>query len=197
MPADYTINLAKDITSSPQKRSRFYNGMLSYLVACAGALVCVAYFSSINTMKYLKTRQEGLQQLKTTAAITGIPESAFGNPDAMYAGLEQQAIQVASLKKALEQRAQLLPVIRNLLLDLPEGVSLQSLSANRDKMSFGLVMPPPSEEAGDPVKQLRVAWEQSEELMARVASIRPVTGERRRVGSESVFYVQFECVFKQ
>lgn len=194
MAADYTINLAKDITSSPEKRIRFYHGMLIYLVFCALALVCVSYLSSINTMKFMKNRQERNQLLQTTAAVAGIPASAFENPDSTYAHLETQAIQIALLQKALGQRVQLLSVIHNLFSDLPEGVSVQSLSANKTKMSFGLVMPPPSEEGGDPVKQLRSGWEKNEVLMKRVSSIRPVTGERRRMGEVSVFYVQFECV---
>ena len=88
-------------------------------------------------------------------------------------------------------------MIHNLFLDLPENVALLNLAGNKTKLEFGLVMPAPSEKAGDPVKDLREAWEGNEELMRRVISIRPTTGERRTIGEESMFFVQFECVLKK
>jgi hypothetical protein len=197
MAADYRINLAKDLTSTVEERTRFYNGMLIYLVICSAFLVYTAYFASINVQKYLKNRHEHLQLLRTASAVSGIELAAFRNPDKIYTDLETHALQITALKKALSQRVQLVPVIHNLFVDLPEGVSLQSLSANKSKMSFGLVMPPPSEEAGDPVQQLRAAWEKNEELMKRVSTIRPVTGERQTMGSRSVFFVQFECILEK
>ena len=197
MAADFRINLAKDITSSEEGRTRFYNGMLIYLVLCSAVLVFVAFFTSTNIQTFLKNRDERAMLLRRVAMQEGFDISAFKNPDKIYDELEAHAANIAALKKVLSQRVQLLPVIHNLFVDLPEGVVLQSLSANKSEMAFGLVMPPPAEQSRDPVQQLRAAWEKNEELMKRVATIRPVTGERRTMGSKSVFYVQFECILKK
>ena len=40
---DYRINLAKTLTSTPEQRRKFYNGMIIYLSVCAAGLVYVAY----------------------------------------------------------------------------------------------------------------------------------------------------------
>jgi len=198
MPADYTINLAKDLTSTQEERTRFYHSMLVYLVGCSAALVFVAYWGSLNVQQFLRNRQERLQLLQTVSATTDIPSTAFRDPKPFYDNLENHAGRISDLRRALEQRVQLLPVIHNLFVDMPKGISLQSLSANKEMLAFGLVMPPSSEQAGgDPVKIMRSAWEKNEELMKRVATIRPVTGERRNMGGKSVFYVQFECVLKK
>ena len=197
MPADYTINLAKDLTSTQEERTRFYHSMLVYLVCCSAALVFVAYLASVNTQQFLRNRQERLQLLRTVAATSDIQDAAFRDPKQLYDNLENHAEQISDLRRALEQRVQLLPVIHNLFVDMPKGISLQSLSANKEMLAFGLVMPPSSEEAGDPVKVMRDAWEKNGELMRRVATIRPVTGERRNMGGKSVFYVQFECILKK
>ncbi|MDH3981996.1 MAG: hypothetical protein OES84_03750 [Kiritimatiellaceae bacterium] len=195
MATNFKINLAKDLTSSPEQRAHFYNGMLIYLALSTVALVFVAYLSSVNIRRYLENKQERRQLLQTAAAMYGLDALAFKDPQTTYAGLEAYSRRIASLKQALTQRVQLLPIIHNLFVELPEGIALQSLSADRSKLLFGLVMPAPSEEAGDPVRELRTAWEENEELMTRVATIRPTTGERRTMGAESMFFVQFECVF--
>ncbi|MDF7808431.1 hypothetical protein P4E94_13335 [Pontiellaceae bacterium B12219] len=197
MPADYRINLAKDLTSSVEERTRFYNRMLLYQVGCAALLVLVAYFSSVNLNSFLRNRLEAHQLLVTAAVVSDLDLETFKNPDTIYKELDVHSREIASLRQVLESRVQLLPVIHNLFLNLPADVSLQMLSANRYKLSFGLVMPPLSEHAGDPVRDLREAWEKNEELMMRVSSIRPLTGERRTIGNTSVFYVQFECLLKK
>lgn len=197
MAVDYRINLAKNLTSSPEARARFYNGMLVYLVTCSALLVVVAYLSSVSLKHYMQNNQERLQLIRTATLVSGLDATAFNRPEETYAELEIYSHRMASLKTVLGQRVQLLPVMHNLFLELPDGVALQSLSADKSKLVFGLVMPPPSEEAGDPVRDLRAAWEKNEELMKRVSSIRPLTGERRTMGSKSVFYVQFECVLNK
>ena len=196
MAVDFRINLARDLVRSVEERKRFYHGMLLYLCACAVLLVAVAYLSSVNLLQYLKNRQERRSLLATTEAVSGLGAPAFKNPERIHARVEEASLGIAALKGVLQRRVQLLPVVHNLFVDLPEGVALQSLSAGKDKMVFGLVMPPASAEAGDPGRQLRTGWEKNAELMERVASIRPVTGERRTMGDTSVFYVQFECVLK-
>ncbi len=197
MAADYKINLAKDLTSSIEGRVKFYNGMLIYLAICAALLVCVAYLASVNIKTFLDNSREQRQLLATSMAVAGLEADTFKNPSGTYAELESYSRRIASLKRSLGQRVQLLPVIHNLFLDLPENVALLNLAGNKTKLEFGLVMPAPSEQAGDPVKDLREAWESNEELMRRVISIRPTTGERRTIGEESMFFVQFECVLKK
>ena len=196
MAADFKINLSRELTSSEEERVRFYNGMLVYLVVCAAALVFVAYLASMNIKRYIENNGARAQMLRTTAAVADIDERHFRNPNKAYAELEAYSFQLASLRKSLGQRVQLLPVVHNLFQNLPNGVALRSLSANKTKVNFGLVMPNPSE-GSDPVKDLRKSWENNEELMSRVASIRPVTGERRTMNGESMFFVQFECVLKK
>ena len=196
MPADFRINLAKDLTSSVEFRTKFYNGMLIYLVCCSSLLVLVSYLASSNLKSYLGNKAEQKQLWLTAEAVSGLDRSAFKNPAGVYEELDTYSRRIASLKKLLGQRVQLLPVVHNLFVDLPEGVALQSLSANRNKLSFGLVMPPPSLDA-DLVRDLRAAWEKNDELMRRVATIRLLTGERRTLGGQSMFFVQFECVLKK
>jgi hypothetical protein len=196
MAADFRINLAKDLTSSEEERQKFYHGMLIYLAACAVALVLVAYLASINVKTYIDNSREHVHLLSTAAVVAGIDVTDFRNPDQIYNELDQYSQQVASLKTILRGRVQLMPIVHNLFLELPEGVELQSLAANKNKLAFGMTMPPPSG-TGDPVRDLRESWEKNEELMKRVNTIRPVTGERRTIGTKSVFYVQFECVVKK
>lgn len=197
MPADYKINLAKDLTSTLEKRTRFYNGMLIYIALVSVSLIGVAYFSSMNVHDYIKNRQEHIQRLRTVTALHGLEESAFKNPQKMYVELEEYSKHITMLKKALGQQVQLLPVTHNLFLELPDGVALQSFSADRQKIVFGLEMPPPSDESGDLVRDLRESWEKNSELMRRVSSIRAVTGERRTKGTESMFFVEFECILNK
>jgi len=194
---DYRINLAKTVVSTSEQRRMFYNGMLIYLVTCAAAMVFVAYLSSINIKRFLETHRERGQILSTATAVSRLDVSAFKNPGKSYADLQVSSEQIAALKQALGQCTHLLPVVHNLFSELPDGVLLQSLSADRHKMSFDLEMPPPSEGAGDPVRKLRRVWEKNDELMKSVSSIRPVKGERRTVGGESKFYYKFECVFNR
>ena len=197
MAADYRINLAKGMTSSPEERARFYNGMLIYLVVCFAGLVAVGYFGSVNVRHTIKNHQKQALLVQTVCAVSGVSEDDFKNPDELFRQLEDQALDIAQLKRVLGQRVRLLPVIHNLFTDLPLGVSLQSLSANKQKLAFGLVMPLSSDDAGDPVALLSAAWESNEELMKRVATIRPLKGERRTMGAGSVFFVQFECVLEK
>lgn len=197
MAADFRINLAKDMTSTEEDRVRFYNGMLIYLVICAAAMVFTAYLSSVNIVRYVQNNRECSHLLSTVCSVSGLEASSFKDPGETYAALEDYSRRIESLRQALGRRVQLLPVVHNLFVDLPDGMVLQSLSANKSKLAFGLSMPPPSEQSGDPVRDLRSAWEKNDELMKRVASIRPVTGERRTIGTQSIFYVQFECILKK
>ncbi len=197
MATDYRINLAKSFTSTPEQRLRFYNGMLLYLALCAAAMVLSAYFSSANIQLYLANRQERNQLLATAAAVSGLDAAVFRDPAKSYGELQASHAQVGALKQALGQRVRLLPVVHNLFAELPKGVVLQSLSANSGKISFGLVMPPASAESGDSFRALKESWEGNEVLMAGITGIRPVTSERRMVGTVPVLYAQFECGLKK
>ncbi len=196
MPADFQINLARKLTSSADERKQFHNGILIYLVCCAVLLVLTAYLTSINLQAFMQNRAERNQLAAVISAENGISKSMFRNPEQSYVQLDGYSRKLTTLKQLLGQRVQLLPVVYNLFIELPQGVALQSLSADTAKVEFGLVMPTPSGDAGDPVKVLRAAWESNPELKKRVETIRPVTGERRKVGSEMKFYVQFECILK-
>ncbi len=194
---DYHVNLAKDLVGSETQRRRFYNGMLIYLALCAVALVFTAYLSAINMKHYLKNRRQRRQLQSSIVAVSGLEPSAFKHPDKVYDALKADAARIGKLKAALEGRVQLLPVVYNLFSILPQGVALQSLSAGDGKISFGMEMPLSSNGSGDFVRNLKEGWETNPELMRRVKSIRPLTGERRRMGNVSVFYVEFECILKK
>ncbi len=197
MPADFQINLTKGLTSSPEERTRFYHGFLAYLVTCTVLLVLTAFFTSVNLSAYIRNKAAQHRTAASISVSTGISKSGQRDPDKIYAELDAYARRLALMKKLLKQRVQLLPVVHNLFIELPEGVALQSLAASKTKVSFGLVMPMPSGAADDPVKILRTAWETNEELMHRVKTIRPITGERRTAGADSFFYVQFECELRK
>ena len=194
MAADFRINLSKEMTSSPEERSRFYNGMLIYLLICFVGLATMGYFGSINIQHLLENLQNKALLEQTVCAVSGVHIDDFKNPNELFRQLEDQAVDIAQLKRALKQRVCLLPVIHNLFSDFPKGVSLESLSANKQKLSFELIMPLSSDDTEDPVALLSAAWESNENLMKRVATIRPVKGERRTIGSSSFFFVQFECM---
>lgn len=196
MSADYRINLARELTSSGEERQRFYNGMLIYLALCSAVLVLTAYLSAVNLKRYIENKRELSQLLATASAITGMDVATFKHPDKVYQELELYAGRLASSKQALSAQVRLLPVVHNLFESLPEGVALLNLSANRKAVSFGLAMPMASEESGDPVRKLKAAWEGNPALMEKVAAIRPVTGERRSMGSTPVFFMQFECTLR-
>ena len=197
MDTDYRINLAKSLTSTIEQRTRFYKGMILYLVLCLVGLGYVAYASADNIQRYIVNKQKEHLLVASASAVSGFGAATFRNPDTVYNELQAYSGQIDVLKQVLSMRVQLLPIIHNLFVELPQGASLQSLSATKDKMAFGVLVPPTSGASGDPVRQLTAAWEKNGELMRRVAAIRPVIGERRMIGAESFFYVQFECILKK
>ncbi len=194
---DYRINLAKTLTSSAEERTRFYRSMLVYLMLCAVVMVGVTYLSALNLRSFLENRRERKQLLVSASAISGFDAAAFKNPNKAYSELKAYSNEIGALKAVLGQRVQLLPVIDSLFAELPPGASVQRLSATREKMDFGMILPLASGERSDSVRKLTEAWEGNEELMERVSAIRPLAGERRTRGSNSVYYVQFECVLRK
>ncbi len=197
MAVDYQINLAKSLTSSNEARNRFNSGMLLYLLVCTVGLVVASYSTSINLSRYMKNRQEQRQLMATTLAVSGLNASTFKNPDQVYKELQTYSEELSTLQAALGSRTLLLPVIHNLFMDLSSDIELKTLSANKSKITFGINVPAASKGVSDPVRALKTAWEGNADLMRYVTSIRPVKGERRTTGAESVFYVQFECVLKK
>ena len=194
---DYRINLAKTFTSSAEERIRFYNRMLLYLLLCACMLVGSVYYAVVASMDYLAGKREQSRLISNTMAASGLARSDFDNPDSTMAALKASAEKLAALQKALAPRTKLQPIIENLFSDLPKNVELQSLSADSGKVSFGIIVPMTSGVSSDPVRKLTEAWESNKELSQKVASIRPMNGERRTSGSGSVFFVQFECRLKK
>ncbi|MEA2068886.1 MAG: hypothetical protein U9P12_06785 [Verrucomicrobiota bacterium] len=196
--ADFRINLAKTVVNSPEERQKFYNGMLIYLVLCAAAMVYVAYLSSINLTKAYRANKQSRLLAKTVSASSGYGKAFYKNPDKVYGELDIYASDLEVLRSALSRRSHFLPVMSQLFSDFPEDVALQGLtaSASSKKISFGLVVPLSDQEKGDPVRQLQTLWSGNDELMQRVLSIRPITGERRMMGGQPAFFVQFECVLK-
>jgi hypothetical protein len=195
---DYRINLAKSVASSPGERQKFYNGMLIYLALCAVAMVYVAYLTSINIIDAYQASKQSHVLVKGVSAASDFSETFYKDPGQAYRELEVYASDLEILRLALSQRSHFLPVMSQLFSGFPEDVALQGLTASADskKISFGLVVPLSDQEKGDPVRQLQTLWNANEELMQRVQGIRPITGERRMVGGQPAFFVQFECVLK-
>lgn len=195
---DYRINLAKTVVSTPEERQKFYNRMLIYLVICAGAMVYVAYLSASNMLKAHRANKQSTALIKGATTTSGFSKTFFKNPDAAYQELEVYAVDLEILRDVFSKRSHFLPVISELFQDFPDGVTLQGLTASAvsKKLAFGLVLPLSNQEKVDPVRQLQATWNGNDDLMNRVESIRPITGERRMVGDEPVFFVQFECLLK-
>lgn len=195
---DYRINLAKALTSTPAERKKFYNGMLIYQVVCAGIMVYVAYLSSFSIMDGLRASRHKRGLVESVSSVSEFSKSFYKNPEQAYAELMLYSEDLTTLRSALARRGYFQPVIGQLFSDFPAGVALESLTASaaNKKVSFGLVVPLSDEEGGDPVRKLQAAWTANKELMERVASIRPTTGERRVVSGKAVFFVEFECLLK-
>ncbi|MEE9369732.1 MAG: hypothetical protein V3V05_12860 [Pontiella sp.] len=195
---DFRINLAKTMVSSEEERRKFYNGMLIYLVLCAGAMVYVAYLSSSHIISAHRDNKKSSQLIKTVSSASDFSKTFYKNPGKAYEQLDVYAADIEVLRTALSERSHFLPVMSQLFSDFPDNVALQGLtaSASTKKISFGLVMPLSDKDKGDPVRKLQTVWNGNEELMERVLSIRPITGERRMVGDQPAFFVQFECTLK-
>ncbi len=197
--SDYRINLVKSVVSSEEERQKFYNGMLIYLVLCFAAMVYVSYLSAKSFLEAHRVNKQSQALVNTVAESSGFSKTFYKNPADAYRELEVYSADLDLLRAALSERSHFLPVMTQLFSDFPEGVALQGLSASavNKKISFGLVLPLTDQTKADPVRQLQTMWSGNTELMQRTQSIRPITGERRMVGDEPVFFVQFECLLKQ
>ncbi len=189
---DYRINLAKAVTSTPEQRRKFYNGMILYLSLCAAGLVYVAYLASSNVMEAYSANRQRRNMVKTVSSVSVFSKAFYKNPDKAYQELERYAEDLAVLKTAFAQRIHFLPVLNHLFSNFPEDVAVESLSATvtQNSIVFGLVGP------GKSVKAQQLAWKKNTELNGLVRSIKQVSGEQRMVGGQSVYFVKFECVLK-
>ena len=194
---DYRINLAKTFVSSAEDRTRFHRSMLLYLAFCTVLVMGAVYYTTRAVIDYLAEKAEQTELIATTTATTGLMPSDLDNPEATAAALEVVTGKMASLRQALKPREKLEPILKNLFSDLPRNVELQHLSANRDKIEFGIIIPATVEDASGPSGKLADTWEKNSLLKTRLASIRPVNGERRTSKYGSVFYVQYECILNK
>ena len=194
--ADFNINLAKTMVSPPEARLKFYNRMLLYLVACAAAMVYVAYLASLNIVKAVQARQERVVLVRTGSASSEYGEAFYKNPEKAYRQLSGYTKDLETLSGVLARRAQFLPVLNQLFADFPEEVALQNLTGTGKTIEFGLVAPLFGQQGENPVSQLQNRWKLNEELMQKVVGIRQVTSERRMVGDIAMVFVKFECILK-
>jgi len=196
--ADFNINLAKSIVSTPEQRQTFYNRMLIYLVICAAVMVYVAYLASLNLVKFVQSNRDQQMLIRTTSTVTDYGQNFYKNPEQTYQELDTYAKDLATLRDLLLQRAQFLPVLNQLFLDFPDNVALQSLRATASSKSiqFELVAPYRDQKGESPVGKLQAQWKGDKELLARTTGVRQVTSERRLVGDMAAVIVKFECVIR-
>ena len=196
--ADFNINLAKTMVSSPEERQRFYNRMLIYLVICAAALVYVAYLASLNLVKVVQSNRERQARIMTTSSVTGYGKAFYKNPDQTYQELDDYAKDLETLRELLSLRVHFLPVLNQLFVDFPDDIALQSLTANSTTKTIGFALVAPYRDQRDenPVSTLKTQWKSSDEILNRTTGVRQVTSERRVVGDMAAVFVKFECVLR-
>jgi recombinational DNA repair ATPase RecF len=189
---DYRINLAKTVTSTPEQRRKFYNGMILYLSLCAAGLVYVAYLASSNVMEAYNASRQRRSMVKAVSSVSGFSKTFYRNPDKAYDELQLYAADLALLKTAFAQRTHFLPVLNQLFANFPEEVAVENLeaSAANNSIAFGLVG------SGKSVKAQQLAWKQNAELNGLVRSIKQIKGEQRMVGGQPVYFVKFKCMLK-
>ena len=195
---DYRINLVKTVVSTPEQRQKFYHGMLIYLSICAAAMVYVAYLTSWNLIDGISAIQSRSALTQTQDSVSRTEKAFYRNPELALKELKNDSKSLGMIKQALSGQADFLPVISQLFMDIPKGAALQNLttSPDRKKITFGIIVPLSDQDHGDPVRELQTSWSNNKNLMKRVHSIHPVTGERKSAGGVPVFAVKFECVLK-
>jgi hypothetical protein len=196
--ADFNINLAKTMVSTPEERQRFYNRMLIYLVICAAALVYVSYLASLNVVEAVRSNREHQMLMGIDAAVSESGRDFYKNPDQTYEELDVRAKDLEILRGLLAKRAQFLPVLSQLFLDFPADIALQDLTATASSktIQFGLVAPYLDEDGESPISKLQAQWKGNKEILARTTGIRQVTSERRMVGDMAAVFVTFECTLR-
>lgn len=197
MSVDYQINLSKDLTSSPEERSRYYSGMLIYLLVCAVLLVLSGYFMSVNLKRYMTNKQELKRSMASAESVSGLSGYIFNHPDQDFEELQSVSGELASLRSVLGVRTRLLPIIHNLFQNMPSNTELENLAANREKVAFRVNVTAASKDKEPSVSELTTAWENNEELMRYVSGFRALKAQRSRVGSRSIYNIHYECTLKK
>jgi len=189
---DFQINLAKSVTSTPEQRRKFYNGMILYLALCAAGMVYVGYLASANMMEAYSANRQRRSMVKAVSSVSAFSKEFYKNPDKAYSELEAYTAELTLLKSAFAERTHFLPVLNQLFADFPEDVAVENLdaSAAKNSITFGLVGP------GKSVKAQQAAWRKNTTLSGLVRSIKQVKGEQRMVGGKPVYFVKFECILK-
>lgn len=190
---DYRINLAKSLTSTPEQRRRFYNGILMYLVLCAAALVGTSYLASVNVIEAYRAERQRRNLVSAMSSASKYSKTFYKDPQKAYEELNRFSQDLVLLREAFVQRTHFLPVLNQLFADFPEDIALDRLeaSAEENTISFDLVGP------GKSVRAQQVAWRQNEELGRLVNGVRQVKGEQRTIDGKPAYIANFECVLKK
>lgn len=188
---DYRINLAKTITSTPEQRRKFYNGMIIYLALCAAGLVYTAYRASDNVMSAYSAEKQRRSMVKAVSSASGFGRAFYRNPQKAYSELELYAEDLTLLKAAFAQRTHFLPVLNQIFTDFPKEIVVENLeaSAARKTITFGLVGP------GKSIRARQEAWKKNKKLNELVR-IKQVKSEQEMVDNQLVFSVSFEGELK-
>jgi hypothetical protein len=188
---DYRINLAKTITSTPEQRRKFYNGMIIYLAFCAAGLVYTAYLASDNVMSAYSAEKQRRTMVKAVSSASGFGERFYRNPQKAYSELELYAKDLTLLKTAFAQRTHFLPVLNQIFTDFPKEITVENLeaSAKQKTITFGLAGP------GKLIRNRQEAWKKNAKLNTLVR-IKQVKSEQQMVDGQPVYSVIFEGELK-
>jgi hypothetical protein len=189
---DYRINLAKSLTSTPEQRRKFYNGIILYLSICAAGLVYTAYLASYNILEAYNAERQRRILVRSGSASSDFAKEFYRNPEKAFNELNVYAEDLSLLKTAFSQRTHFLPVLNQLFADFQEDVAVEDLeaSAANNSITFGLVGP------GKSVREQQLVWKQNKELNQAVSSIKQIQGQQCMVGDKPVYFVKFECALK-
>jgi hypothetical protein len=195
---DFNINLVKTMVSTPEERAGFYNKMLIYLVSCAALMVGTAYLSSKHLFNAAKANKGRNQLVYTMSSMSDFGKSFFKDPEQAYVEFGYYADDLETLRSALEQRSQFLPVISQLFADFPDNVTLQSLAATAadNSIEFILVAPVIDEDGNDILRMLQTKWRDNENLWLMAETVTAVSSEREMMGDTLVASVTYKCILK-
>ena len=189
---DYHINLSKSVTSTPEQRRKFYNGMMLYLAICSAGMVYVAYLASFNVKEAYNSSRQRKQMIQSISSVSGFGKRFYKDPSVAYGELQLYASDLTLLKTAFLERSCFLPVFNQLFPHFTADVVVESLEVYPENKSFVFELAG----AGQSVKTQQAAWKKNVELNNLVRSIKQIKGEQRMIGGQSVNLVKFECILK-
>lgn len=195
---DFNINLVKSMVSTPEERARFYNRMLIYLIICAALMVGTAYLFSKHVLNASTASKDRKALVAEMSAMSDFGKSFFDNPEQAYKKLGYYADDLKTLRSVLEERSQFLPVISQLFADIPDTVSLQSLTATAadNSIEFILVAPVIDDEGNDILRMMQTRWRDNAALWTLAKTVTAVSSEREMVGDALVASVTYKCILK-